>query len=136
MLVTTNDDRTASVTRTVSVRTHDVFIYKITAPKMAMSGQWWRIHVDVRSLRYVDTVKVELYKSVSGGYQSIGSCTHQVPENPHKQGTRFTFFYTFHLGDSAMGEVHFKAIATITNARDAIPADNVAISAPPTQLKK
>lgn len=136
LLRTTYDDRTASTTQVVSVRTHDIFISKITSPKVAMSTQWWRIHVDVRSLRYEDTVQVALYKSVSGGYQHIGTCTRQVPENSGNHTTRFTFTYIFNLGDSALGQIHFKAVATITNARDAIPANNEAISAPPTQVKK
>lgn len=136
LVVTTNDDRTASVTHQVSVRTHDIEIIKISAPKVGMSGQWWRIHVDVGTLRYVETVQVTLYKSIPSGYQVLGSCTHQVPENPHKDATRFTFYYTFNLADAQAGVIHFKAVASITTARDAIPANNEALSTPPTQLKK
>lgn len=134
--VATFDGRTASVTQTVPVRTHDVSIIKITTPQVAKSGQTWKITVDVKSLRYRDPVRVDLYKSAPGGSQLVGSLTQQVPLKPGGLTTHYTFSYTFNAGDAALGKVTFRAVATITTARDAIPSDNEVISSPPTQVKK
>jgi hypothetical protein len=38
--------------------------------------------------------------------------------------------YTFTSDDAALGKVTFEAVATIVNARDALPADNTATALP------
>ena len=46
------------------------------------------------------------------------------------QRTSFTFSYTFRAEDQAAGKVTFKAVATISGARDALPADNEVVALP------
>jgi hypothetical protein len=130
LTVTTTDGRSASTTRAVQVRTHDVAIVRLSAPESASVGQTRQISVDIRNTRHPETVTVELLKSVPGGFQHVGSLTQSVPVRLSGRTTSFTFNYTFTDEDAAMGKVTFKAIATLEGARDALPADNEAIASP------
>ncbi len=130
LTVVTNDERTASTSQVVHVKTHDVAITRFTAPQSASVGQTRSIAVDVNSKRYVENVQVQLFKSVPGGYQLVGTLTQQVPVRPSNRTTAFAFSYTFTKDDAAMGKVTFRAVATIMDARDALPADNEAIASP------
>jgi hypothetical protein len=48
---------------------------------------------------------------------------------------RLQFSYTFTSNDTAFGKVTFQAVASIVDARDALPADNTA-TALPTEVGK
>ena len=136
--VTTFDGRRASASQVVQVRTHDVAITKLTVPKTARSGVTREISVAVRNTRYPETVQVQLFKSVpgaSGTFVLVGTLTLYVPVRSANQTTPFVFSYTFTSEDANMGKVTFKAVATIVNARDALPADNEAV-APPTRVSR
>ena len=135
LTVTTFDGRSASTSRLVQVRTHDVAITKVAAPKSASAGQTRQISVNIRNHRYPETVVVELYKSTPAGYEYIGTLRQFVPVRQGNRTTRFDFTYTFTSDDARIGKVTFKAIASIENARDALPADNEAIS-PPTKVSR
>src|SRR6266480_1069277 len=135
LTVTTLDGRTAMATQTVHVSTHDVAITRFSVPIAANSGQTRRIVVSVNSKRYDETVEVQLFKSVPGGFQQFGSLTQFVPMNPRNGTTEFAFSYTFTAGDAQIGKVTFRAVAVISGARDALPADNEAI-APPTKVSR
>ncbi len=135
LTITTHDGRTAMATQTVHVRTHDVAITRFSVPIAANSGQTRRIVVSVNSKRYDETVEVQLFKSVPGGFQQFGSLTQFVPMNPRNGTTEFAFSYTFTAGDAQIGKVTFRAVAVISGARDALPADNEAI-APPTKVSR
>jgi len=134
--VTTLDGRTASTSQTVHVATHDVAITKFSVPNAAKAGQTRAISVGVNSRRYPETVQVALYKSVpgncypSGCFQSVGWLTQFVPVRPSNRTTDFNFSYTFTSEDAAIGKVTFRAVASIIEARDALSADNEAISSP------
>ena len=131
LVVTTYDGRTASTSQTVHVRTHDVAITKITAPKSASTGQTREIDIAIRNYLYPETVTVELYRSVAGGgFELIASSTQFVPVRSGSRTTQFAFNYTFSPQDAQAGKVVFRAVATIVDARDALPSDNEAISAP------
>lgn len=130
LTVTTWDGRTASVIKTVPVRTHDVAITKFTVPTAASAGQTRSIVVALNSKRYPERVEVTLYKSVPGGEQWVGSLLQSVPVRPANRTTDFKFSYTFTAEDAALGKVTFKAVATIVDARDALPTDNEAIGMP------
>ena len=130
LTVTTVDGRTASASQTVHVRTHDVAIVRFSAPESASVGQTRQISVDIRNTRYPETVTVQLLKSVPGGFQSVGYLTQSVPARASGRVTSFAFSYTFTGDDAATGKVTFKAIATLQDAHDALPADNEAISSP------
>jgi hypothetical protein len=136
LAVTTYDGRTASTSRVVPVKTHDVAITKFTAPQSASAGQTRQIVVGLNSKRHVEDVEVTLYKSVPSGYQWVGALKQTVPVRPSNRTTDFSFSYTFTKDDATMGKVTFKAVATIGNARDALPADNEAISSPTKVAKK
>jgi hypothetical protein len=131
LVVTTTDGRTASTSQTVQVRTHDVAIVGIAVPKSAHVGQTIAVNVTVANKRYPETVQVDLYKSAPGGFQQVGSLTQPVPVRPPGgTSTRFAFSYTISQADKTVGKVSFKAVASIIDHRDALPADNELISAP------
>jgi hypothetical protein len=130
LAVTTGDGRTASTSREVQVRTHDVAIIRLSAPQAASVGQTRQIAVEVSNRRYPENVEVQLFKSVPGGYQWVGTLNQFVPVRGGNRTTRFNFSYTFTSEDASLGKVTFRAAATILNARDALPADNEAISSP------
>jgi len=133
LTVTTVDGRVAGATQTVHVRTHDVAITRFAAPNAASSGQTRHIVVSVTSRRYAETVEVQVFKSGPGGFQQFGSLTQSLPLGPGNGTTDFAFSYTFTTDDAQIGKVTFKAVAVISGARDALPADNEAI-APPTRV--
>ena len=133
LTVTTVDGRTATTSQIVHVRTHDVAITRFSTPNAASSGQTRRIVVSVNSRRYDETVEVQLFRSVPGGFQQFGSLTQFLPMNPRNGTTEFAFSYTFTDADALIGKVTFKAVAVIIGSRDALPADNEAI-APPTKV--
>jgi hypothetical protein len=130
LTVTTPDGRTGSTSQTIVVRTHDVAITKFTVPSAASSGQTRQISVGVNSKRNPETVEVQLFKSVPGGYQLVGSLTQAVPVRPSNRTTDFNFSYTFTSVDAQIGKVTFRAVANVSGARDALPADNEAVAAP------
>jgi len=132
LTVTTFDGRTGSSSQVVHVKTHDVAITRFVAPSSASAGQTKAVSVDLRNTRYTETVQVQLLKSVPGpfgGFQLVGTLTHEVPASRNRT-IPFDFNYTFTSDDAAIGKVTFEAIATIVNARDALSADNTAISTP------
>jgi hypothetical protein len=135
LTVTTPDGRSAAAIQTVHVETHDVAITKLSAPKAASAGQTRPITVGLTSKRYPETVAVDLYKSVPGGFQLVSTLTQSVPVRSSNRTTDFAFSYAFTSGDASVGKVTFKAVATILGARDALPADNEAIASP-TKMSK
>ena len=130
LTVTTQDGRTASTTRTLQVRTHDVAITRFTVPQSAKAGQTRSVTVDINNTRYPEQVEVQLFKSTPGGWQWVGTLQQYVPVRPSNRTTRFEFSYTFTAEDALLGRINFRAVATIVNARDALPANNEAISLP------
>jgi hypothetical protein len=130
LTVTTVDGRTASTSQVVPVRTHDVAVVKIEVPKSARVGKAITITTHLRNTRYPETVQVDLFKSVPGGFEQVGSLTQSVPVRPSNQTTQFALAYTITQADKTAGQVSFKAVATIIGHRDALPADNDLISPP------
>lgn len=131
LTVTTTDGRTASVTRTVSVRTHDVGITAFSVPQTAKPDQSKQLTVGVANARYPERVTVQLLKSVAGsGFQPVGQLTQSVPARGRNHTTDFPFSYTFTTDDAAAGSVTFQAVATINDARDALTGDNTMIALP------
>ncbi len=128
--VTTFDGRTGSISLVVPIRTHDVAITRFTLANAAKAGQTRSISVGLNSKRYPETVEVDLFKSGPGGFVLIGSLTQSVPVRASNRTTDFAFSYTFTSADASIGKVTFRAVATIVSARDALPADNEAISSP------
>jgi Tol biopolymer transport system component len=133
LTVTTLDGRTASTTQTAGVRTHDVAITKLAAPSSASAGQSRAIVVGIKNKRYAETVEVQLFKGVPGGFQFVGAVTQLVPLSSGNSTTGFNFSYTFTPADASIGKVTFKVVANLLGARDALPADNESI-APPTKV--
>lgn len=126
--IRTIDGRAASYSGTVIVKTHDVSITKLVVPQTAQAGKTKTIAVDVKAARYDENVSVQLWRSVPGGFEPIGSSLQLV--SARKQGTSFVFSYTFRPEDKALGKVTFKATASINGARDALPADNEVVALP------
>jgi hypothetical protein len=134
--VTTVDGRSGSSSQVVQVRTHDVGITKIAAPKSANAGQTKAITVSLLNTRYPETVTVDLYKSSVGGDVWIDSLTLPVPLSRGHKTTQFTFHYPFTSQDAQIGKVVFRVVATINGARDVFPSDNTGISSPPTKVNR
>jgi PKD domain len=130
LTVTTFDGRTASTSQAVQVRTHDVAITRLLVPQAASAGQTRSILVGVNNRRYVETVQVELFKGVPGGFLSLGVLTQSVPVRVGNRTTSFGFNYTFTSDDAGVGQVTFKAVANILGARDALSTNNEAIASP------
>jgi PKD repeat protein len=131
LTATTFDGRTDSTSQVVHVRTHDVAITKFNVPQAASVGQTRPIAVGLANHRYAETVQVQLFKSVAdGSFTSVGTLTQSVPVRPGNRTTDFQFTYSFTSDDAALGKVTFQAVATIVNARDALPADNTATALP------
>lgn len=132
LTVTTNDGRSASISRVVHVSTHDVAIVQINAPRSARVGQTIEINVYVKNYRQLETVQVDLFKSSPQGFEQVGSRTQTVPIKPGNGTTKFRFTNTILETDGSMGKVSFKAVALIIDHHDALPADNEFISPPIT----
>ena len=131
----TYDGRTATVSQTVRVRTHDVSIERIQAPNSARAGQAKPIGVNVRGGKYDETVQVDVFRSRPGGFDEwVGSQTLAVPAARGGKTVSFGVNYTFTADDATAGKVTFRSTATLVGARDAVPADNQAI-APPTEVR-
>ncbi len=125
LTATTSDGRSASTSQVVQVRTHDVAVVQIAVPNSAHVGQTVAVTVYVRNNRYPETVQVDLFKSVPGGFTQVGSLTQSVPVRPPGgKSTRFAFSYTVSQSDKSVGKVTFRATATLIGHRDALPADN------------
>jgi PKD repeat protein len=133
LTASTEGGESATAERTVSVRTRDVAIVKISAPNSGKVGQTRQVTVQVKSTRYDEMVMVELFRSVPGGEVFVGVQNQMVFVRSGNRGTEFPFNYTFTADDAALGKVSFRAQATI-QGRDALPADNTAISSPPTKV--
>jgi DNA-binding beta-propeller fold protein YncE len=127
LTVTTPDGRTASTSRSVQIRTHDVAITEVSVPKAAHAGQTIEVNVFVQNTHYPETVRVDLFNLPAG---FVGSVTQSVPVKLPGQRTGFTFSYTITSGDQALGKISFRADAIIIEERDARPADNELLSAP------
>ena len=125
LTVTTADGRTASITRIVSVRTHDVAIVRLDVPRSAQVNETQRISVAVTSLRYPETVQVELFRN--SGVEPIATL---IQTQRASEAAPFDFVYTFTAEDATAGTVTFRAVATVVGVRDARPADNAAVAAP------
>lgn len=131
LTVTTTDGRSASVTRTVSVHTHDVGITTFSVPQTAKPDQSKTVTVGVANSRYPERVTVQLLKSVAGGgFQPVGQLTQSVPARGRNRTTDFPFSYTFTADDATAGSVTFQAVATLNDARDALTGDNTMIALP------
>lgn len=91
--------------------------------------------VGLNSKRYPEAVQVQLFTSVPGGYQLVGSLTQSVPVCAANRTTDFSFSYTFTSADAQIGKVTFRALALVVGLRDALPADNEAI-ADPTKVNR
>jgi PKD repeat protein len=133
LTVTTYDGRSASTSRVLTVKTHDVGITKFMVPQSGSAGQTRQISVGINNSRYPETVRVELYRSSPTYYQSfqqIGYLEQSVPVRSSNRTTDFAFSYTFSLEDAHIGKVTFRAYASILNGRDVFQGDNEAISLP------
>jgi PKD repeat protein len=130
LTVTTADGRQASANQTVSVRTHDVAVLALDAPRFGKSGKGTMITAAIGNTRYPESVQVQLLKSVAGGgWQLVDELVQPVPVMKPKRTTSFTFSYEFTADDALAGRVTFQAVAMIiAGLRDANPLDNTVIA--------
>jgi PKD repeat protein len=122
----TGDGRSATTSRVVRVRTHDVAIARFTTPASAAVGVTKPITIRIANTRYAEDVTVTLYRSTPSGWSEVGHYTQYVPATA--TGTvGFPFSYTFRPDDAAFGKVNFRAVASLPGEDDH-PLDNEAIS--------
>ena len=81
-------------------------------------GKTSKISVDIRSNRLPETVQVQLFKSVPGGYQPVATSVQTLPTR--NRVTTVAFSYTFTPDDAAIGKVTFRAVVSILGGRDAL----------------
>jgi len=122
LALVTDDGRSGSTQQTINVRTHDVSIVAISAPKTARAGQTKPISVSVIDRRYPENTRLTLYRVDSFGQTPIGSASLQLVVS--NRATTTDFPYTFTADDAATGRVTFLASIEIFNHEDAVPADN------------
>ncbi|HEY6835848.1 MAG TPA: PKD domain-containing protein [Gaiellaceae bacterium] len=135
LTVTMTDGRTASTSRDVFVRTHDVAVARMAVPETARVGETATIAIGLANGRYPETVQVRLLKSLPGGdWRQVGALTRPVPVRRGGGTTDFDFEYAFAPEDAEAGEVRFRALATILGARDAMRSGNSFIS-PATRVR-
>jgi hypothetical protein len=128
------DGRTATATRAVTVRTHDVRIAGFTAPTAGRVGQTKPIEVTVGNQRLPENATVVLYRSTPDGFEEIARATQYVPARPNRT-VAFPFNYTFTPEDATIGRVTFRAVVVLPEGtRDVRPIDNEAI-APSTTVR-
>jgi len=129
LTVTMTDGRTASTSRDLLVRTHDVAVSRMAVPETARVGQRAAITIGLANGRYPETVRVQLLKSLpEGGWRQVGVLTRDVPVRLGGRTTDFEFDYTFAPEDAELREVSFRAVATILGAREAMRGDNSFVS--------
>jgi hypothetical protein len=125
---TSPDGRTATVSRDVTVNTHDVSIERFDVPDKARAGDSKSIKVHVANTRYTERVTVKLYKNSGSSWTHVGELTLEVPAHPDSV-VRFPFAYTFTPEDAVVGKVTFRAVAELPYpVRDALGLDNEAVS--------
>jgi PKD repeat protein len=130
LAVETPDGRKASTQQVIHVRTHDVAVTSLSVPSKGRVGRSSTVVASLSNLRYPETVQVQLYRSVPNGLQLVGTLQQTIPVTGKKKSVPFSFNYTFTSDDAGVGKVTFQAVATIVNARDALPSDNTALSLP------
>jgi hypothetical protein len=136
LTVETSDGRTGFSTQVISVRTHDVAIKKLDTPRSARPGRTKSVTVGITNTRLPETVDVLLFKSIPGGdFEQVGSQRISLPVRGRNRATNVTFTVSFTDADAAVGKVSFKATVVLVGARDAIPADNTVVAAPPTIVR-
>jgi PKD repeat protein len=125
LTVRTEDGRTATESKVVPVRTHDVAVVNVTVPGRARVGQAIQVHADVQNLRYPEDVRVTLEKAVGdAGWTTLEQARKVVPVGRPRQSTRFTFTYTVTADDLVAGKLIFRAVADPDQNRDAYIIDN------------
>lgn len=122
------DGRTGTVSREITVKTHDVSIERFEVPDKARAGVSKQIRVHVANTRYAERVTVKLHKNSGSSWTDVGELTIEVPAHPDNT-VRFPFSYTFTPEDAVAGKVTFRAVAQLTYpVQDALQLDNEAIS--------
>ena len=119
------------VSQPVQVRTHKVQVRRLNVPTTARAGKTVTIAIGISNRRSTEQVEVALYGSVpTGDFVLVASASQSVPVRSGNGTTDYRLNHTLPAEDAAASTVTFKAVATIIGHRDAIPADNTALSLP------
>jgi PKD repeat protein len=127
LTVTLEDETTASTTYQIQVATHDVAILKLLAARSASMGQTKSITADISSRNGTETVTVVLYRGTPQGFEFVAEKHVTVKAG---KTVRVTFNYRFTAADASIGSITFKVAASPDGVRDALPADNEAMTSP------
>jgi hypothetical protein len=124
LTVAARGERSAVATKTVQVRTHDVAIRSFDVPDKGRVGKTKTVTIGIGNTHYKEMVRVDLYKIGTQGSSLVGTTTQTVKAMKPKVTKLFSFDYQFTSDDLAYGKIQFQAVATIQDARDALPTDN------------
>lgn len=122
--VTTVDGRTATATKTITVRSYDLAITRVSRPQTAAVGQTKRLLIQVTNRSYPTPAIVELYKSGPNGFELVGHLRQFVDGKRNGRTTSFIINYTFTQADAEQGKVVFRAMTWPESGFDIFPADN------------
>lgn len=131
------DGRAGTDTETVVVRTHDVALTALNAPKTAVVGKAKQVSLSVANLgKYAEKATVVLYASTGyGDWTPIGTTQVSLPVSKKSLALRFTWIPA--AADIGRGVVLRAAVENLidpstewTSVRDARPSNNELSSAP------
>jgi hypothetical protein len=125
LTVTTFDGRTASGSTCSDPRCGD---RQVPGANGGERGQTRKITVEISTQLSPEDVQVQLFRGIPGWVRALGTLTQHVSIRPGNRTTMFAFSKTFTSEDAVLGEITFKAVATILNHADALPADNEVIA--------
>ncbi len=135
LVVGTSDGRTASLTRNVLVKTHDVRIVRFKVPGSVKVGRTFEITLDVVSRRYREQVVVLLYRSGPTGEVEIAAVGGTIPRAGDGRRAQFVFNDRLTVSDAANGTVSYRVVVDLSDeGRDITPANNTATS-PPVRVR-
>ncbi len=133
--IRTGDGRTASLTRSVLVRTHDVRIDRFAVPASVKVGRTFKVSLDVSSRHDAEQVVVFLYRTGSNGEVVVAVVGGTVPKAGHGRKATFVIQDRLTAADGAGGSVTYRVVVKLFDeGRDIDPANNTATS-PPVKVK-
>ena len=133
LTVWTPDGRRSSTSSSLDVRTRDVSISFLDVPAVCRLGETIEVVVGVVSAGDDETVEVRLLRRAPGSpgsFEQVGRVTAVAKPVTAAEPTRATLAVAFGAGGNGdgTGVAELKATVAILGARDARPADNVALA--------
>ncbi|HSS37118.1 MAG TPA: PKD domain-containing protein [Patescibacteria group bacterium] len=134
--IRTADGRTAALTRSVVVKTHDVRIDRFAVPTSVKVGRTFKISLDVSSRHDAEQVVILLYRTGPTGEVEVAVVGGSVPKAGRGRRATFVFQDRLTAADAASGSVTYRVVVELFDeGRDIDPSNNAA-SSPPVKVKR